>query len=37
MQEKRPDRKDKINFKIHDVTTWFTNNSNIYIAQYLTN
>ena len=26
----------KANFKIHDVTTWLTNNSNTYIAQYFT-
>ena len=25
-----------VNFKIHDVTTWFTNNCNTHIAQYLT-
>ena len=25
-----------LNFKIHDVTTWLTNNCNTYIAQYLT-
>ena len=36
MQEKQLDLKDKANFKIHDVTTWFTNNSNTHIAQYLT-
>ena len=29
-------RKDQINFKIYDVTTWLTNNYNIFIAQYLT-
>ena len=27
--------KDKVNFKIYDVTTWFTNNFNTYIVQYL--
>ena len=26
--EKRLDSKDKVNFKIHDVTTWLTNNCN---------
>ena len=34
--EKRLDLKDKVNFKIHDVTTWLTNNYNTHIAQYLT-
>ena len=34
---KQLDEKDKINFKINDVTTWFTNNCNAHIAQYLTN
>ena len=29
-------RKDKVNFKIHDVTTWLTKNCNTHIAQYLT-
>ena len=29
---KRLDEKDKVNFKIHDVTTWFTNNCNTHIA-----
>ena len=28
--------KDKVNFKIFDVTTWSTNNYNIHIVQYLT-
>ena len=36
MQKKRPDWKDKVNFKIYDATTWFKNNYNTYIAQYLT-
>ena len=36
MQEKRLDQKDKNNFKIHDVTTWFTKNYNKYIVKYLT-
>ena len=30
------DWKDKVNFKIYDVTTWLTNNYNAHIAQYLT-
>ena len=29
-------RKDKVNFKIHDVTTWFANNCNTHIVHYLT-
>ena len=36
MQEKRLDQKNKFNFKIHDVTTWFTNNCNTHIATYNT-
>ena len=28
--------KDKVNFKIYDLTTWLTNNYNTYIAKYLT-
>ena len=32
---KRPDKKDKINFKFYDVTVWLTNNWNTHIAQYL--
>ena len=28
--EKRLDKKDKVNFKIYDVTTWFTNSYNTY-------
>ena len=35
MQEKPLDQKD-LNFKIQDVTTWFTNNGNTHLAQYLT-
>ena len=31
MQKKRLDKNDKVNFKIYDVTTWLTNNCNIYI------
>ena len=27
---------NKVNFKIHDVTTWLTNNYNTHVAQYLT-
>ena len=30
-------RKTKVNFKIHDIVTWLTNNCNTYIAQYLMN
>ena len=26
----------KVNLKIQDATTWFTNNCNTHIAQYLT-
>ena len=36
MQEKRLDQKDKVNFKIRDVTAWFINNCNTHIVQYLT-
>ena len=36
MWKKRFDLKDKVNFKIYDVTTWFTNNYNKHIAQYHT-
>ena len=32
---KRFDQKEKVNFKISDVTAWLTNNSNTQIAQYL--
>ena len=28
-------QKDKVNFKIYDVKTWFTNNYNAHINQYL--
>ena len=35
-QEIKIDEKNKVNFKMHYVTTWFTNNSNTYITQYLT-
>ena len=34
--EKRLDQKNKVNFKLYDVTTWLTNNCNTYIVQYLT-
>ena len=27
---------DKVNLKIHDVTTWLTSSYNTHIAQYLT-
>ena len=27
------DEKDQVNFKIHDVTTWFTNHFNAHISQ----
>ena len=33
--EKLFDQKDKVNFKIYDVTTWLTNNCNTQITQYL--
>ena len=33
--EKQPDQKDKVNFKIHDVTAQETNNCGTHIAQYL--
>ena len=29
------DEKDKVNFKIYDVTPWLTNYYYLYIAQYL--
>ena len=35
--EKRLYQKDKVNFKIYDVTAWLTNNYNTHIAQYITN
>ena len=34
--KKRLDSKYKVNFKIYDVTAWFTHNCNTYIAQHLT-
>ena len=33
--EKRLDEKNKVDFKINDVTTWETNNRNTHIYQYL--
>ena len=33
--EKWLDQKDKVNFKIYDITTWETNNCNTHITQYL--
>ena len=35
--EKRFDEKVKVNFKIYDVTTYFTNNCNMHIDRYLKN
>ena len=35
--EKQFDEKDKINFKIYDVTTWETNNCNAHVDHYLKN
>ena len=35
MEKKRLDSKDNVNFKIHDVTAWKTNNCNTHIAQYV--
>ena len=32
---KRLDKKDKVNFRFYDVTTWLTNNRNTGIAQYV--
>ena len=32
---KRLDKKDKVKFKIYDVTAWLTNNFDTHIAQYL--
>ena len=31
---KHLDKRDKVNFKIYDVTTWLTNNCNTHIVQY---
>ena len=33
--EERLNKKDQVNFKIHDVTTWLRNNCKSHIAQYL--
>ena len=32
---KRLDEKDKVNFKIYEVTAWLTNNCNTHSMQYL--
>ena len=32
--KKKRDEKDKVNFKIYDVTAWLTNNHNKRTAQY---
>ena len=32
---KRLDKKDKVNFRFYDVTTWLINNRNTGIAQYV--
>ena len=34
---KQKKRKNKVQLKISDVTTWLTNNYNTHIAQYFTN
>ena len=31
---KRPDKKDKVNFKFYDATVWLTKNRDTDIAQY---
>ena len=36
MYKKGLDEKDKVNFKIYDVTAWLAKNYNPYFAQYLT-
>ena len=36
MQKKRFDQKDKVNFKIYDVTAWLTNSYITHMAQYFT-
>ena len=33
--KKRFDQKDKVNFKICDITTWLTNNYNIHITIHI--
>ena len=35
--KERLDLKDKVNFKIDDVTVWLANNYNTHIVQYLPN
>ena len=35
MKKKWLGLKDKINFKIYDVSTWLANSYNTHIAQYL--
>ena len=32
--EKRLDLRDKVNFKMYDITIWETNNYNAHVAQY---
>ena len=32
---KRLDKKDKLSFKVYDVTAWLANNCDTYIVQYL--
>ena len=32
--EKQLDKKDEVNFKISDITTWETNNYNPHIVEY---
>ena len=34
---KQLDKKDKVNFKIHDIRKWITNNYNTDIARYFKN
>ena len=34
VMKKKRDEKDKVNFKIYDVTAWLTNNHNKRTAQY---
>ena len=36
VKKKRLNWKDKVNFKIYDVTPWLAKNYNTHIAQYLT-
>ena len=36
MWKRRLNYKDKVSFKIFDITAWLANNYNTYIAQYLT-